>query len=132
MQQEDFNLWNRLCSDGHAVFMEPFCELFEVHLSRRKEGAHQRLYEANRSDRKQCVKSGGKPSAGGRSESPTSSVVYAPPAGVSSSFSSFRQTECYTIPFRLVIFTRTKKGHKEMNLLLSSRRRLNEERRILH
>ena len=43
MQQEDFNPWNRICSDGHVVFMERLCELFKSHLSRRKEGGYQRL-----------------------------------------------------------------------------------------
>ena len=56
------------------------------------EGAHQRVYQANRSDRKQCVKGGGDSSARVCSEIPTSPVVSAPPAGTSSGSSSFRHS----------------------------------------
>ena len=90
MVQADFDPWSRVCSDGHAVFMERFQNLFKDHLARRKEGAHDRLYRANRSkpardsDTSCAVGSGG---------SPTSSVVSAPATSTSSSAVSFRQSK---------------------------------------
>ena len=49
MVQANFDPWSRICSDGHAVFMEHFQRLFKDHLARCKEEAHNRLYRANRS-----------------------------------------------------------------------------------
>ena len=93
MSLETFDPWDSICSDGHVVFMERFCELFSAHLSRRKEESHQWLYRLNRASRKFCVRSFCESLIATCSGSPTSSAVSAPLVGTSSCSSSFRRSK---------------------------------------
>ena len=109
MVQADFEPWSRVCSDGHAVFMERFQNLFKDHLARRKEGAHDRLYRANRS---RPAKDGDNSCAVGSGRSPTSSVVSAPATSTSSSAVSFLQSKT-RVHSRLASLLGRKKECKE-------------------
>ena len=93
MVQANFDPWSRICSDGHAVFMERSQRLLKDHLARRKEGAHDRLYRAKRSKPVLLAKDDDGSCAIGSSESPTSSVVSAPAKSTSSGSVSFQRSK---------------------------------------
>ena len=102
--------WNRICSDCHALLWSAFLSYSRLIFLVGRRGLISGYIR--QTDRKHCVKSGGESSAVGRSEGPTSSVVSAPPAGVSSSSSSFRQSTT-RIHTSLASLLGRRKDHKE-------------------